>query len=87
MGKTKGAAMLEAAIEEAGGKAALAKKLGVYIQNVDTWLNGGEPRFRTMQRLKAKLGIPYDAWVEDVDDRAVKVKEAAAATLEELAKI
>jgi len=67
MGTTKGAAMLQAAIDKAGSKAALAAQLGVSPSHITSWVRGGEPRYSTMVMLKKELKIPFDAWVQDAE--------------------
>ena len=66
MAKTKAVARLEAAIEEAGSKAELARRLGVAPSHINSWLAGGIPRYPTMTYLRNELKIPLDAWVQDV---------------------
>jgi len=70
MRKTKAVAIIEAAIDKAGSKAALARDLECSTSHLNSWLDGGIPRYPTMVELRRQLKIPLDAWVQEATDAA-----------------
>lgn len=68
MAKTKGAALLQAAVDKAGGQKAMALRLGVSESALSYWLSGQ----RTPDRLSTiilneRCKIPFRAWGEAED--------------------